>query len=50
MMENEEEMDIKVIEDEEYKYIRYNGDEIKKIMEIEIERKGGDIEKKRKIY
>jgi len=45
-----DELDIPVIEDAAYQYLRYNGDAISPILALDIARNGGDIEKTRTIY
>ncbi len=45
-----DELDIPVIEDAAYQYLRYNGDAISPILALDIARNGGDVEKTRTIY
>ncbi len=45
-----DELDIPVIEDAAYQYLRYNGDAISPILALDIARNGSDIEKTRTIY
>ncbi len=45
-----DELDIPVIEDAAYQYLRYNGDAIPPILALDIARNAGDIEKTRTIY
>lgn len=44
------ELDIPVIEDAAYQYLRYNGEAIPPILSLDIAQNGGDIEKTRTIY
>lgn len=50
LLAHADELDIPVIEDAAYQYLRYNGDAIPPILALDIARKGGDIEKTRTIY
>lgn len=50
LLAHADELDIPVIEDAAYQYLRYNGDAIPPILALDIARNGGDIEKTRTIY
>lgn len=50
LLAHADELDIPVIEDAAYQYLRYNGDTIPPILALDIARNGGDIEKTRTIY
>ncbi|MFD1199509.1 PLP-dependent aminotransferase family protein [Brucella gallinifaecis] len=45
-----DELDIPIIEDAAYQYLRYNGEAVAPILSLDIARNGGDIEKTRTIY
>ncbi|MDH7788204.1 DNA-binding transcriptional MocR family regulator [Ochrobactrum sp. 19YEA23] len=45
-----DELNIPIIEDAAYQYLRYNGDAVPPILSLDIARNGGDIEKTRTIY
>ncbi|MEJ5085276.1 PLP-dependent aminotransferase family protein [Brucella pseudogrignonensis] len=50
LMADADELDIPIIEDAAYQYLRYNGEAIAPILSMDIARHGGDIEKTRTIY
>jgi DNA-binding transcriptional MocR family regulator len=45
-----EALDIAIVEDAAYQSLRYDGESVKPIMALDIERNGGDIEKTRTLY
>ncbi|MGU3575690.1 PLP-dependent aminotransferase family protein [Brucellaceae bacterium C25G] len=50
LMADADELNIPVIEDAAYQYLRYNGEALPSILSLDIERHDGDIEKTRTIY
>nr|WP_210348015.1 PLP-dependent aminotransferase family protein [Brucella pituitosa] len=50
LMADADELDIPIIEDAAYQYLRYNGEAIAPILSLDIARNGGDIEKTRTVY
>lgn len=50
LLANADELDIPVIEDAAYQYLRYDGAAIPPILSLDIARHGGDIEKTRTVY
>lgn len=49
-MADADELNVPIIEDAAYQYLRYNGDAVASILSLDIARHGGDIEKTRTIY
>ncbi|OYR22339.1 aminotransferase-like domain-containing protein [Brucella thiophenivorans] len=50
LMADADELNVPIIEDAAYQYLRYNGDAVASILSLDIARHGGDIEKTRTIY
>ncbi|MGW6779778.1 aminotransferase-like domain-containing protein [Brucella pseudogrignonensis] len=50
LLADADELNVPIIEDAAYQYLRYNGEAIAPILSMDIARHGGDIEKTRTIY
>lgn len=50
LLADADELNVPIIEDAAYQYLRYNGEAISPILSLDIARNGGDIEKTRTIY
>lgn len=50
LLADADELDVPIIEDAAYQYLRFNGEAIPPILALDIARNGGDIEKTRTVY